>query len=80
MNIFITAVLILNNLMLAKIYKYHIVDFEGNRIESNIPDQEQAEIFLQFIIDRDGRTDLKIEKIHSPQLDGHILGRDPDLH
>tara|TARA_B100000925_G_scaffold159264_1_gene119555 strand:- start:600 stop:800 length:201 start_codon:yes stop_codon:yes gene_type:complete len=66
--------------MTGKIYKYHIVDSEGNYIESNIPDEEQAYTYLRFIADRDNRSDLSVEKIHSPQLNGHILGRDPDLH
>ena len=64
---------------MTKRYTCHIVDSEGNYIESNIPgDESQAETVLKFIQERDNRTDLEIIKIHCPQAKG--LGRDPDLH
>lgn len=68
--------------MTTKIYRYHIVDRNDKIIEANIPDEEQAETYLRFLQERDGYAtdELHITKEHVPQLHGHRLGRDPDLH
>lgn len=63
-----------------KIYRYHIIDGFGNRIESDIPERSQAESVLNFLITRDQLVNATIIEEHVPQTNGSILGRDPDLH
>ena len=59
--------------------KYHIVDRQGIRVESNIPDEYQAETVLQFLKDRNPTEEYTIEKEQFYIVkDG--FGRDPDLH
>lgn len=64
---------------MTKIYRYHLRDSDGKYWEKNIPEEHQAESIRQFMYDCQGIA-LEIEKEHCPQLHGHILGRDPDLH
>ena len=59
-------------------YKYHIVNRQGERIESNIPDEEQAQTYLSFLVDKHPSEDFHIEKERIYTVTG--LGRDPDLH
>ena len=60
-------------------FKYHIVDRQGIRVESNIPDEYQAETVLQFLKDRNPTEEYSIEKEQFYIVkDG--FGRDPDLH
>lgn len=66
---------------MAKYFKHHIVDSQGNHIESHIAgDLEQAQSVLRFLEQSLNRYDLKLISEHVPQMGGHILGRDPDLH
>jgi hypothetical protein len=64
---------------MTKIYRYHIVDANGTRIESNLPERAHAETMREFLTTQ-GHKDLTITQEHCPQLHGHRLGRDPDLH
>lgn len=64
---------------MAKIYKYHLVDKQGKYWEKNIPEYSQAETIRAFLQERD-HVELQIEEEHVPQLHGHVMGRDPDLH
>ena len=60
-------------------YRYHIVDRQGIRVESNIPDEYQAETVLQYLKDRNPTEEYSIEKEQFYIVkDG--FGRDPDLH
>ena len=60
-------------------YRYHIVDRQGIRVESNIPDEYQAETVLQYLKDRNPTEEYAIEKEQFYIVkDG--FGRDPDLH
>ena len=60
-------------------FKYHIVDRQGNRVESNIPDEYQAEAVLQHLKDCHPHEEYSIEKEQYYIVkDG--FGRDPDLH
>ena len=60
-------------------YRYHVVDRQGIRVESNIPDEFQAETVLQFLKDRNPTEEYSIEKEQFYIVkDG--FGRDPDLH
>jgi len=63
-----------------KIYTYHVIDKNGNYIERNLPDRNHAEVVIRFLEETEHRNDLAIIAEHKPQLKGHILGRDPDLH
>tara|TARA_B100000212_G_scaffold120262_1_gene90009 strand:- start:351 stop:548 length:198 start_codon:yes stop_codon:yes gene_type:complete len=65
--------------MMPQHFKYHIVDRQGIRVESNIPDEYQAETVLQFLKDRNPTEEYTIEKEQFYIVkDG--FGRDPDLH
>jgi len=68
---------VLNKSVMAT-FKYHIVDRQGNRVESNIPDQTQAETFLQFLKDKNPHEEYTVERERIYTVKG--LGRDPDLH
>ena len=59
-------------------FKYHIVDRQGVRVETNIPDEYQAETVLQFYKDQHPHEEYAIEKEQYYKVTG--LGRDPDLH
>lgn len=59
-------------------YRYHIVDRQGTRVESNIPAEDQAETFLQFLKDKNPHETYSIERERIYTVKG--LGRDPDLH
>ena len=65
--------------MMPQHYRYHVVDRQGIRVESNIPDEYQAETVLQFLKDRNPTEEYSIEKEQFYIVkDG--FGRDPDLH
>ena len=65
--------------MMPQHFKYHIVDRQGIRVESNIPDEFQAETVLQFLKDRNPTEEYTIEREQFYIVkDG--FGRDPDLH
>ena len=59
-------------------YKYHIVDSQGARVESNIPDQAQADTVINFLKDQNPSETYSIEL--EPYYIVTGLGRDPDLH
>jgi len=63
-----------------KYYRYHIVDSNEVRVESNLPSRDSAETYKRFLEERDGYgvDELSIVEEHRPQAQG--LGRDPDLH
>jgi len=63
---------------MTKIFRYHIETPDGERIESNIPDEDQARTYVSFLEGQLQRKDLVIVSEHCPQAKG--LGRDPDLH
>lgn len=64
--------------MNVKVYRYHIETPSGERLEENIPEEDQANTILNFLQEQLHRSDLVITKEHMPQAKG--LGRDPDLH
>ena len=65
--------------MMPQHYRYHVVDRQGIRVESNIPDEYQAETVLQFLKDRNPTEEYTIEREQFYIVkDG--FGRDPDLH
>lgn len=66
--------------MNAKIYLYHIIDSTGNYVERNLPEKSHAQTVINFLEETQGRKDLAVIAEHRPQLHGHKLGRDPDLH
>lgn len=59
-------------------YRYHIVDRQGVRVESNIPDEYQAQVALDFLKDQNPHEEYSIEREQYYTVTG--LGRDPDLH
>lgn len=59
-------------------YRYHIVDRNGKRVESNIPDEHQAETVLNFLKEQKPHEEYSIEQEQFYTVKG--LGRDPDLH
>ena len=59
-------------------FKYHITDSTGVRIESDIPELEQAETYRQFLLDNHPHETYTIEQERIYRIKG--LGRDPDLH
>lgn len=62
-----------------KIYRYHLLDESGNYVEKDIPEESQAHTIANFLIETQN-IKVTIEEEHVPQLHGHRLGRDPDLH
>jgi len=63
---------------MAKVYVYHVVDSTGAVIET-VPDRDVADTLVNYL-ETQGQTDLRVIKEHRPQLHGHRMGRDPDLH
>lgn len=63
---------------MTKVYRWHIVDEDGNHIESNLPSEDIANTMINFHLSNQSNS-LSVVKEHVPQLRG-ILGRDPDLH
>lgn len=59
-------------------YRYHIANSQGVRIESNIPDLDQAESVLAFLKDQQPHEQFEIIPEQYYTVTG--LGRDPDLH
>jgi len=59
-------------------FKYHIVDGQGIRWESNIPTREAADLALNMIQAANPETPLEIVEQQIYPVKG--LGRDPDLH
>ena len=59
-------------------YKYHIQDSSGTRVESNIPNEEQALTVINFLKDQNPSETYTIEL--EPYYIVTGLGRDPDLH
>jgi len=60
-------------------FRYHVVDRLGNRVESNIPDEYQANAVLTHLKDQHPHEEYSIEKEQFYIVkDG--FGRDPDLH
>ncbi len=60
-------------------YRYHVVDRQGIRVESNIPDEYQAEAVAQHLKDRNPTEEYTVEREQFYVVkDG--FGRDPDLH
>ena len=64
---------------MTKYYRYHIL-LNDEYVERNLPTQESAETYLDFLVATQGYApnSLHIEQEHVPQA--HGLGRDPDLH
>ena len=62
-----------------KHFRYHVVTRQGHRVESNIPDEYQAETVLQFYKDSHPTEDYSVEK-EQYYLVTPGFGRDPDLH
>ena len=65
-----------NNLM--PTYRYHIVDRNGVRVEENIPTEDQATTYLEFLKDQQPHEEYTIEQERIYTVKG--MGRDPDLH
>jgi hypothetical protein len=63
---------------MAKIYRWHVVDENGNHIESNLPSEDIAVTMMNYHMQNQS-SPLRIISEHVPQLTS-ILGRDPDLH
>jgi len=61
-----------------EVFKYHILDSKGNRIERDIPELDQAETYLQFLQQQNPHETYTIEPERIYRVKG--LGRDPDLH
>ena len=59
-------------------YRYHIVDRQGMRVEENIPTEDQAYTYLEFLQSQHPHEEYRVE----PERIYHVrgLGRDPDLH
>ena len=65
--------------MMPEHYRYHIVDRLGKRVESNVPDEAQAQTVLQFLKDQNPSETYSIER-EQYYVVKEGFGRDPDLH
>ena len=59
-------------------YKYHVVNRKGERVESNIPDERQAEIVINYLLEQNPHESYSVEQEQFYTVTG--MGRDPDLH
>jgi hypothetical protein len=60
------------------VYRYHIINRAGERVESNIPTEDQAQTYLEFLKQQNPHETFSIEQERVYTVKG--LGRDPDLH
>lgn len=59
-------------------YRYHIVDRNGTRVEENIPTEDQAHTYLEFLKGQHPHEEYSVEQERIYTVKG--MGRDPDLH
>ena len=59
-------------------FKYHIVDSQGQVVESNLPDEEHAKTVIGFLKEQNPTETYEIQEERIYTVKG--LGRDPDLH
>jgi len=59
-------------------FKYHIVDSQGQVVESNLPDEEHAKTVIRFLKEQNPAETYEIQEERIYTVKG--LGRDPDLH
>lgn len=59
-------------------YRYHIVDRNGTRVEENIPTEDQANTYLEFLKGQHPHEEYSVERERIYTVKG--MGRDPDLH
>ena len=71
-----TQTIPVNNLMPS--YRYHIVDRNGTRVEENIPTEDQAYTYLEFLKGQHPHEEYSVEQERIYTVKG--MGRDPDLH
>ena len=60
------------------VYRYHIINRAGERVESNIPTEEQAHTYIEFLREQNPHDAFTVEQERVYLVRG--LGRDPDLH
>jgi hypothetical protein len=61
-------------------FKYHIVNRQGQRVESNLPDQEIAEACVTHLRSQQPHETFTVEQEQIFTKESLRLGRDPDLH
>ena len=61
-------------------FKYHIVNSQGTRVESNLPDQEIAEVCVTHLAEQQPHETFTVEQEQIFTKESLRLGRDPDLH
>ena len=61
-------------------YRYHILNREQERVESNLPDRSHAEAVIDHLKLTDPTNEYAIEQEQIYSRESTRLGRDPDLH
>ena len=61
-------------------YRYHIVNREKTRVESNLPDEQSANAVIDHLKLTDPTNEYAIEQEQIYSKESTRLGRDPDLH
>lgn len=59
-------------------YRYHVLNRQGLRVESNLPDLATAEACVTHLSGQEPHDEFTIETEQIYTVQG--LGRDPDLH
>jgi len=59
-------------------YRYHIVDRAGTPVEENIPTEDQAYTYLEFLKSQHPHEEYTVKQERIYTVKG--MGRDPDLH
>ena len=61
-------------------YRYHILNSQGARVESNLPDEHHARAVIEHLATTDPLNVYSIEQEQIFTKESLRLGRDPDLH
>ena len=61
-------------------YRYHILNSQGLRVESNLPDEHHATAVIEHLATTDPLNAYTVEQEQIYSRESTRLGRDPDLH
>ena len=61
-------------------FKYHVVNSQGARVESNLPDLAIAEACVTHLSEQQPHETFTVEQEQIFTKESLRLGRDPDLH
>ena len=61
-------------------YRYHIVNRQQERVESNLPDEQSANAVIDHLKLTDPHVEFEIVEEQIYSRESTRLGRDPDLH